>query len=288
MSILKIVVPVTGSKRDGVALRTAFAAARPFNAHVAALFVHPDARESIPYVGVPLSPQVIQDVVDSMEQIAIAAAKSARATLAAAADEAQVRILAAPERNGAVTASYAEKTGHFVSCLEEAALLCDLIVFPPIGHGDNPDLHDGFTRILTKSERPVLLSPEAAPAFLGRRIAFGWDGGMAAAHALTAALPYLTKAESVHVLSIRRTHRNTGDIDAVKSYLALHGIAAVADIVEGGVRAGSDLLLQHALQNGCDLLVIGGYGHSRLLETMLGGVTQRIASQPALPVLMMH
>jgi nucleotide-binding universal stress UspA family protein len=288
MSILKIVVPVTGSKRDGVALRTAFAAARPFNAHVAALFVHPDVRESIPYVGVPLSPQVIQDLVDTAEQIASAAAKSARATLAATADEAGVRLLAASERIDAVTASYVEKTGHFVNCLEEAALLCDLIVFPPIGHGDNPDVHDGFTRILTKSHRPVLLSPETAPAQLGRRIAFGWDGGIAAAHALTAALPYLTKAESVHVLSIRRTQEKPCDIEAVKSYLALHGIAAVADIIENGAGARSDLLLQHALQSNCDLLVMGGYGHSRMLETMLGGVTQRIASQPILPVFMMH
>jgi nucleotide-binding universal stress UspA family protein len=288
MSISKIVVPVTGSKRDGVALRTAIAAARPFHAHVAALFVHPDVRETIPYVGVPLSPQVIQDLVDSAEEIARAAAKSARAALAAAADEAKVRILAAPERSDAVTASYTEKTGHFVSCLEDAALLCDLIVFPPIGHGDNPDVHDGFTRILTKSQRPVLLSPEAAPTQLGRRIAFGWDGGPAAAHALTAALPYLKKADSVHIVSIRRAHGNAGDIDAVKSYLALHVVVAVADIVEGGERAGSDLLLQHALSSNCDLLVMGGYGHSRIIETMLGGVTQRIASQPGLPVFMMH
>jgi nucleotide-binding universal stress UspA family protein len=288
MSILKIVVPVTGSKRDSVAFRTAIAAARPFNAHVVALFVHPDVRESIPYVGVPLSPQVIQDLVDAAEQIARAAAKSARTTLAATADEARIRILAAPERSDAVTASYMEKTGHFVNCLKEVALLCDLIVFPPIGHGDNPDVHDGFTRILTKSQRPVLLSPEAAPAQLGRRIAFGWDGGMAAAHALTAGLPYLMKADSVHVLSIRRTHGNAGDIDAVKSYLALHGITAVAHIVDGGAGSCSDLLLQHALKNGCDLLVMGGYGHSRTLETMLGGVTQRIASQSALPVFMMH
>jgi hypothetical protein len=98
MSISKIVASVTGSKRDGV----------------------------------PLSPRVIQDVVDSMEQIAIVAAKSARATLVIAADQAGVRILAAPERNGAVTASYVEKTGHFVNCLEEAALLCDSDILPRI------------------------------------------------------------------------------------------------------------------------------------------------------------
>ena len=288
MSISKILVPVTGSKRDDVALRTAFAAARPFNAHVAALFVHPDTRETIPYVGVPLSPQVIQDLVDSADEIARAASKAARATLAVVADEANVPILGSPERRDGVTASYAEKSGLFLNRLEEAAILSDLIVFPPIGHGDNPDVHDGFTRILTKSGRPVLLSPEKPPSVVGQKVALGWDGGMAAAHALTAALPYLEKANEVHVLSIGRARQPHGDVEAVKAYLTLHGIAARADVVDGGTRAVSEVLLEHALRNGYDLLVIGGYGHSRMLEAMIGGVTQHIASQPGLPVFMMH
>jgi len=288
MSISKILVPVTGSKRDDVALRTAFAAARPFNAHVAALFVHPDARETIPYVGVPLSPQVIQDLVDSADEIARAASKAARATLAVAADEANVPILGSPERRDGVTVSYAEKSGLFLNRLEEAAILSDLIVFPPIGHGDNPDVHDGFTRILTKSGRPVLLSPEKAPSAIGRKVALGWDGGMVAAHALTAALPYLGKAKEVHVLCVRRAQQPHADVEAVKTYLALHGVIARTDVVEGGTRAVSELLLEHALKGGYDLLVMGGYGHSRMLEAMIGGVTQHIASQPGLPVFMMH
>jgi nucleotide-binding universal stress UspA family protein len=288
MSISKILVPVTGTKRDSAALRMAFAAARPFNAHVVALFVHPDARETIPYVGVPLSPQVIQNLVDSATEIAKAASKSARATLAAVADEARVRILAGPERGDSVTASYLERTGLFVNRLEEAAILSDLIVFPPIGHGDNPDVHDGFTRLLTKSGRPVLLSPDTPPAAIGRRIAVGWDGGMAAAHALTAALPYLKKADAVHVVSIRRAQQPSGDLDAVQAYLALHGVAAAPDMLDAGSRGTSEVLLEHALRGSYDLLVIGGYGHSRVLETIVGGVTQRIASQPGLPVFMMH
>jgi len=119
-------------------------------------------------------------------------------------------------------------------------------------------------------------------------VALGWDGGMAAAHALTAALPYLEKAQEVHVLSIRCARQPHGDVEAVKAYLALHGITARADVVDGGTRAVSEVLLEHTLGNGHDLLVMGGYGHSRMLETMLGGVTQHIASQPGLPVFMMH
>ncbi|MGD0191037.1 MAG: universal stress protein [Rhizomicrobium sp.] len=288
MSISKILVPVTGTKRDENALRTAFAAAQPFSAHVVALFVHPDVRDTIPYVGVPLSPQIIQSLVDSAGEIAKAAAKSARSTLASVADEARVRILAAPERSDAVTASYVEKTGLFVDCLERATVLSDLVVFPPIGHGDNPDVHDGFTRILTKTGRPVLLSPDTAPSKIGHKIAVGWDGGMASAHALTGALPYLERAQSVHIVSVRQSHQPFAGIADVTAYLALHGVTAASDIINAGDRGTADVLLEHTSRDGFDLLVMGGYGHSRVLETMVGGITQRMSSQPGVPVFMMH
>lgn len=288
MAIAKILVPVTGSRRDAVALHTAFAAAKPFNSHVAALFVHPDAREAIPYAGVPLTPDVVQSLVDAAEEVARASSKSARATLATAADEARVRILAGPERSDSVTASYSERTGHFSTVLEDASLLCDLIVFPVIAHGDNPDVHDGFTRTLIRTERPVLLSPESAPSSIGRKIALGWDGGMTAARALSAALPWLEKAQTVQIFCFRRSHRASPDAEAVKTFLSLHGVVAKANTVDAGSHAVGELLLEHALSAGSDLLVMGGYGHSRALETMFGGTTQHIVSQPRLPVLMMH
>jgi len=54
MSIAKIIVPLTGANRDAAALAAAFAAAKPFNAHVVALIVHPDPRFSVPFMGGPL------------------------------------------------------------------------------------------------------------------------------------------------------------------------------------------------------------------------------------------
>jgi len=288
MSIAKILVPVTGTKRDTVALRTAFAAAKVFGAHVEAMFVHPDPRETIPYVGVPLSPQVIQDVIDAADEIAKAASKAARGNLATTAEEAQVRIVARAEKSEGPTASYVEQTGHFSAALEAAALLTDLIVFPPTGHGDNPDMHEGLVRVLTRSGRPILLSPDDAGATLGKKVSIGWDGGLAAAHALTASLPFLKKAQSVQILTFARAKERGADAEAVKTYLALHGVKATAQAFDPGTRGVSELLPAAAMQSGCDLLVIGGYGHSHALETVFGGVTQRIVSQPRLPVFMMH
>ncbi len=288
MSIAKLLVPVTGSKRDETAIRTAFAAARPFNAHVQVLFVHADPRDTIPYLGAPMSPQLLQDLIDGAAEIAKAASKSARGALAVAAEDARVRIIAAPEKSDGVTASYSEMTGYLPNVLADAVLLSDLVVFAPVGHGDNPEVHEGLVRMLTKSAKPILLSPETAPAALGRKIAVGWDGGTAAAHALCAAIPYLKRAESVHIFSFGRIHRAQADVAAAKTYLALHGIDASLNTVAEPQRAIGDLLVSGAANCGCDLIVIGGYGHSRLIEAMFGGTTQRIVSQPKLPVFMMH
>ena len=82
MAFVKILVPVAGVARDRFALATAFAAAAPFNAHVVAMFVHADPRESVPYGELPLSPDIVQDLIDTAADLEKASCKAARANLA--------------------------------------------------------------------------------------------------------------------------------------------------------------------------------------------------------------
>ena len=58
--------------------------------------------------------------------------------------------------------------------------------------------------------------------------------------------------------------------------------------VERGERNVAEVLLETAANDGCDMLVAGGYGHSRLMESIFGGVTEHIVSHPKIPVLMVH
>jgi nucleotide-binding universal stress UspA family protein len=288
MSIVKILAPVTGAKRDAVVLATAFAAAKPFNAHVKAVFIHGDPREAIPYSEMPLSPDVVQELVDSAQELAEAGAKAARATLAATAAAAKVEIVAAPVKADHVTASFQDITGHVASSIDREARFAELIVLPPISGADGPEAHDAFIQVLTRSGRPVLLSALVAPAEIGRKIAVGWDGGTAAAHAIAAALPYLHKAAAVKILTVQHTPSEAGEIDALKDYLALHGVSCSQCVINRGARGVAEFLLDTAAGDGCDLLVVGGYGHSRLRESIFGGVTQYIVSHPKIPVLMVH
>lgn len=288
MPFVKILVPVAGAARDRFALATAFAAAEPFHAHVAALFVHADPREAVPYGELPLSPDIVQDLIDTAADLEKVSSKAARSTLATMAAEAGIRIVGAPERGDAVTVSYREVAGHLSRALDREARLCDLVVFPPIRETDDPEVQDGFIRALTKLERPVLLSSESPPKTIGRRVAVGWDGGIACAHALMSALPYLLRAEHVEILSVVEPASPARGSEDVAAYLGLHGIACSQKTVARDGYSTAEALLDAASAVGADLLVAGGYGHSRLLESIFGGVTDHIVSHPRIPVLMMH
>jgi len=288
MSILKILVPITGSPRDAVALATAFQMARPFAAHVEALFVHRDPREAIPYSEVPLSPQVVQSIVDSAQELRNRASQAARLSFSAAAAEAGLKTIDVPSRTGAATASYREITGHLGQVVADAAILSDLVVFPPVTGTDSSEIHDAFVRVLTKVGRPVLLSPEKNPEHIGRRVAIGWDGRSAAAKALVAALPILEKADAAELLCIGPASADARSIEDARNYLAFHEIRCSERVSARGAGSVADALLDAVCASGFDLLVVGGYGHSRLAESIFGGVTEDIVSHPVIPILMVH
>src|SRR6185295_6198920 len=113
MSLVKILAPLTGGERDTVVLACAFAAAKPFNSHVAALFVRPDATEAVPFFGDGVSATVVQEIAEATKIAADAAIKTARASLDAAAKAAGATIVASPEPSNVVTASFREVLGSF-------------------------------------------------------------------------------------------------------------------------------------------------------------------------------
>jgi nucleotide-binding universal stress UspA family protein len=288
MSIVKILAPVTGSNRDSIVLATAFALAKPSNAHVEVLFIYPDSREAIPVTEMPMSPTIIQELVDTAEEVKRSASKAAKSALADCAGAAGVKIVAAPCKSDGVSASYRELTGHLPERLGDAANLADLVVFPPISSSDNPEVHDAFVQVLTKSERAVVLCAETAPNIIGANVAIGWDGGRAAAHAVAAAIPILERAEKVELLAIGRVPGGEKQLYGALQFLALHGVHAAERVIDPDSRGVGEALIETAADDGCDLLVAGGYGHSRLRESIFGGVTAHLVSHPKLPMLMVH
>lgn len=131
----------------------------------------------------------------------------------------------------------------------------------------------------------MLIVPSGLDASsFGRRLLVAWNGSREAARAVRDAMPLLMQAESVTVLEIDpEDGRGTGaDLVPV---LARHEVRSDSHhMVSGGLAAG-DCLLSMVADSGCDCLVMGAYGHSRLREIVLGGVTRTVLDQMTLPVL---
>jgi nucleotide-binding universal stress UspA family protein len=287
MSYAKILAPLTGGSRDATVLASAFAAAKPFHAHVVALFVRPDPTEAMPFFGEGVSGTVVQEIIDAAKEAADKAAVDAQAALKAAASEAGATIVDKPERRDTVTVSWRDVQGNFVDQVTRAGRLSDLVVFGPLGAEEKIGLSDAFEATLLETGRPVLLTAQVPPKAFARRIAVGWDGSAQCARAVTASLAFLRKAQAVEVLTV--AHGSTAEgLEEVREYLALHGVNATERSVEAGERPVGEVLLESASSAGADLLVLGGYGHTRLRQMFFGGVTRHVVSHTELPLFLVH
>ncbi len=286
MSYAKILAPLTGGVRDATVLASAFAAAKPFHAHVVALFVRPDPTEAMPFFGEGVSGVVVQEIIDAAKAAADKAAEEARATLAKAAATAGVALVDRPALRDVATVSYREVQGHFADRVTQASRLSDLVLFGPLAAGDKPGLAEAFEATLLETGRPVLLTAQTPPKNFARRVALGWDGSLTCSRAVSAALPLLEKAEAVEVLCVCSGAME--GLDDLREYLSLHGIACSERKVEADSRPVGEVLLETASASGAGLLVLGGYGHTRLRQVFFGGVTRHVVSHAELPLLLVH
>ncbi|MEJ0028347.1 MAG: universal stress protein [Rhizomicrobium sp.] len=273
MTIAEILLALSGTPADAVALDTAFAAAAPFGAHVTALYAVQDAREAV-------SAADLREAVPARGERLAGAREETRLAFAGAARKADAAIRAGAARCGTLSASYREVPGALAGVFSDAALFADLVVFP---HGAAEGAQRAaFVRLLTQSEKPVLLAGKVAAR--PSRIAVGWDGSLPAARAMTAALPLLEKAGTVELLVVGEC---TGIAAAeALEYLALHGVtASVRTLGAAPVPVGRTLL---AGAEDADLLVLGAYGHSRLLERLFGGVTAHVLADADRAILLAH
>ena len=289
MSIAKVLVPVTGGGRDTSLLLYAIEAARPFDAHVMALFVRPDLAEALAFFSDGASGVVVDEIVKATRDAGDEAGKRVEAAIAAVCEGAGVVRVGAPERRtGTVTLSLREVQGNFGDQLSLEARLSDLVVFGPIRESDQAGLAEAFVQVLVDTDRPVLRATDDVPRRFADRIAVGWDGKKAASQAVTAAMPFLKRAGHVEIFSIQRPPLTEHATEGLREYLALHGVTATERLIDAGNKRIGEALLQAAKQDNSDLLVLGGYGRGRLRESLIGGVTRHVIAHADVAVFMVH
>jgi len=169
----------------------------------------------------------------------------------------------------------------------------DLVILGQVNpdHRLPPEGRQLVEDVLMTSGRPILVIPYIGRfETVGSRILVGWNNSREAARAVNDALPLLAKATSVVVLEASPRKSATDDVTSagLTRHLTRHGINAETSRTVLVDTSAPDLLLNYAADLGADLLVIGGYGHSRVRELVLGGVTHELLRHMTLPVLMSH
>ena len=144
---------------------------------------------------------------------------------------------------------------------------------------------------LFESGRPLVVVPYIQRRGLTlERVLACWDGGRTAARAVGDAMPFLERAKAVDIVIVAEERKSGDEIDGanMSEHLARHGVRASVKRVAKGDLAVEDVLLSYAADSGADFMVMGGYGHSRLREFILGGVTRGILASMTVPVMMSH
>jgi nucleotide-binding universal stress UspA family protein len=144
---------------------------------------------------------------------------------------------------------------------------------------------------LFDSGRPVLIVPYIQRTGLKLdRVMVGWDGSRSAARAVADAIPLLVRAKATEVVIVASEPAKSDEMPGsdIAHHLARHGAKVELKSIVTAETDVANTILSHAADTSADLLVMGGYGHSRLREFILGGVTRGILSSMTIPTLMSH
>ncbi len=279
MDIKNILLHLDHSSGCSNRLETAFALARDHGARISGLFVVPDY--VVPsYVEAQISVDLITDVTEK----AIARAEQALAGYRQRADDAGVEMQAAVVE------------GQVIPILREHTKYTDLLILGQDDPEDPDNASYGLAdALLFEGACACMVVPHSgrleAP---GKRVLLTWNASRESARALREAMQMLQRAETVVVLS---SEPDDGDASVARGhphaqelarFLESHGIESVSSGIADVDISPSDAILGQAADMDADMIVMGAYGHARLREIILGGVTRDLLKRTTVPLFLAH
>lgn len=272
-----LVVNLSPAGSSDPAADYALSVAATFEAHIAGV-----AFAFEPIIPVTAMGGVASDIIDS----AIAEnERTAKAALDRFESAAKKRGVSAETRSiTAILADAADQLGRI-------ARRFDLCVVPQ-ADPEKPGPEDLFVQsVLFASGRPLLIVPYIQKAAIKLdHVLCCWDGSQTSARAIADAMPFLQKAKTIDlfIVATDKVRRNEISGADMAQHLARHGFKInVEQVVAKDIDVAS-AILSYAADSSADFLVMGGYGHSRWREFVLGGATRGILSAMTVPTLMSH
>ena len=174
--------------------------------------------------------------------------------------------------------------------LANLARISDIVVLSVWGTVQYPRL-SLVEAVLFGTGRPILLVPPQTARFLHNRVVIAWDGSSSCVRALHDAMPLLVKAQEVLVLTVADDKGMEPEVSGELLCRALirRGLRVQPGIINKGAGDVGAVLLKAALQDSADLLVMGGFAHSREREFLFGSATRSVLQSGfPMPILMSH
>jgi len=275
MNLVDLAVHVDHSAKCQVGLDMALAIAQRCEAHLTGVYVD----------SVPMAPELLAMSAAPVLMDTIVQEETERA------DKARQRFDSTLDGSGVLN-SFRRGSGPRFVALSTHARYADLIIIAQ--DDDSAPTTGGFADyVVMDCGRPVLMAPFiGAAAPVDGTVVVAWNGTRESARAVNDAMPLLAMAQQVQVLVIDPD--DTPLYDAALpgadlcEHLARHGLKAEAKVIRGASNSAGDQLLSHVADISANLVVMGAYGHSRLREMVLGGVTRHMLQHMTVPVLMSH
>ena len=286
-----ILVPVRGSDGEERVLAAALAAARPLNAHLDFYHVEMsvgEAAENTPYVGFAMGAG-LGHALDELRVDEQERATAARGRIEGFCRRHGVPLLEKPQAGAGPSASFSEQVGESMPLIMARARHSDLVVLGRVKRGDRWPA-TLLERLLLESGRPILVAPSRAVRTLTGTIVVLWKECREAAHALGAAMPLIRRAERVLLVSVAENdHEDALEaVNGLAAQLRWQSIRAEPRCPAARGRAVTDVLAAAVKECEPDLVVMGGYGHSRIREIIFGGCTDAFLRGGGPALLLVH
>lgn len=285
--IKTILASLTGLSSDRTVLDAAIAMARPDGAHVQCLHTRIDPVETATLYKsmTPYHLKLMSEISGKIADEERSKSDHAKAAFDEACKRHALTVSENPQNAGGVSIGWKEMETLLNETLHEARYH-DLVVMAR----DAELSSERIVSVLMQSGRPVLIAPPKPVNAIGRNIAIAWKAEAESARALSAASSVLTHADRISILTVCEGSAEDGRASAenLAAQLRWRGLRVDVQVEMSALSATSSGIKEMAYNCDADLLIMGAYGHSRVREFVLGGVTRGVLADCALPVLMFH
>ena len=279
-----ILVPSTTGLASEAALDAALSLAKRMNSHIRVMFVRPHPAAALAGIPDTVAATITRETI---EREGSRVAEEEERRFEAWRSRNRIPVLPADDHLDSCFASWFDIAGEIEQVVTRYGRVSDLIAMQRFAP-DNVQGQRCFDAALFGTGRPTLLVPEKLPWDMTDHVMVAWNGSLEASRAVFGMLPVLHEADRVSIFSTPASENDQATAAELAEALSWQGIRAHDAVLPKTESSVGGLLLAAAEECKATLIVMGGYTHSRLRQSFLGGVTEQVLLEATIPVVMTH